>query len=154
MTRLRSTLLAVLLGWAGPALAQETPTFRLTLRAHKFEPAELQVPAGVRFVLALLALGFIPIALFFLLVAGVVAKEVMNGMSARGGMAAALGFVGLLTGLGAWLCLRPLVATTVRIGTDGALRTAEITGQFFDDSELTYTISIDAYDVEQEITKP
>lgn len=36
----------------------------------------------------------------------------------------------------------------------GALRTAEITGQFFDNSELTYTISIDAYDVEQEITKP
>jgi plastocyanin len=33
---------------AGTALAAETPEFGLAIRNHRFEPAELKVPAGVR----------------------------------------------------------------------------------------------------------
>ena len=33
---------------AGTALAAETPEFNLAIRNHRFEPAELKVPAGVR----------------------------------------------------------------------------------------------------------
>jgi len=43
--------LAALLALHSPARAQDMPTFRLTLKGHQFSPAELQVPAGVRFVL-------------------------------------------------------------------------------------------------------
>lgn len=43
--------IAALLAFHAPARAQDVPTFRLTLKADRFEPAELQVPAGVRFVL-------------------------------------------------------------------------------------------------------
>ena len=34
-----------------PALAQEAPVFRLTLKDRRFEPAEVQVPAGQHVVL-------------------------------------------------------------------------------------------------------
>ena len=43
--------IASLLALHAPARAQEPPTFRLTLKGSRFEPGELQVPAGVRFVL-------------------------------------------------------------------------------------------------------
>ncbi|MCW2813257.1 MAG: hypothetical protein JWN84_712 [Nocardioides sp.] len=44
---------------------------------------------------------------------------------------------------------------TFNLDDDGRLRTADLTGEFFEGgSELTYTVAIDAYDVEQEITKP
>ncbi len=44
---------------------------------------------------------------------------------------------------------------TFTITADGELREAELTGEFFDGGgDLTYTIGIDEYDVEQEITKP
>ncbi len=43
--------LAALLAFHAPAGAQETPVFRLTLKDHQFTPSELQVPAGIRFVL-------------------------------------------------------------------------------------------------------
>ena len=43
--------IAALLALHSPARAEEVPTFRLTLKGHQFTPAELQVPAGVRFVL-------------------------------------------------------------------------------------------------------
>ncbi|HEY0204352.1 MAG TPA: cupredoxin domain-containing protein [Acetobacteraceae bacterium] len=43
--------IAALLALHAPACAQDVPTFRLTLKDHQFTPAELQVPAGVRFVL-------------------------------------------------------------------------------------------------------
>ena len=36
---------------AGPAVAQEAPTFRLTLKDHIFTPAELTVPANKRIVI-------------------------------------------------------------------------------------------------------
>jgi hypothetical protein len=42
---------AALLALHAPARAQDVPTFRLTLKGHQFTPAELQVPAGVRFIL-------------------------------------------------------------------------------------------------------
>ncbi len=45
--------------------------------------------------------------------------------------------------------------TTFTIDAEGELSSAEITGVFFAGSgELTYTITVDDYDVEQEITKP
>ncbi len=39
---------------------------------------------------------------------------------------------------------------------EGYLRAAEVTGEFFkgERAEITYTIDIDEYDVEQEIAKP
>ena len=43
--------IAALLAFHAPARAEDVPTFRLTLKADRFEPAELQVPAGVRFLL-------------------------------------------------------------------------------------------------------
>lgn len=43
--------IAALLAFHVPARAQDAPTFRLTLKDHRFEPSELQVPAGVRFML-------------------------------------------------------------------------------------------------------
>lgn len=43
--------IATLLALHAPARAQEALTFRLTLNGSGFEPAEVQVPAGVRFVL-------------------------------------------------------------------------------------------------------
>ena len=43
--------IAALIALHAPAGAQDMPTFRLTLKGHQFTPAELQVPAGVRFVL-------------------------------------------------------------------------------------------------------
>lgn len=43
--------IAALLALHNPARAQGVPTFRLTLKDHQFTPVELQVPAGVRFVL-------------------------------------------------------------------------------------------------------
>ena len=43
--------IAALLALHSPACAQDMPTFRLALKDHQFTPTELQVPAGVRFVL-------------------------------------------------------------------------------------------------------
>ena len=43
--------IAALLALHAPARAQDVPTFRLTLRDHRFEPPELTVPAGTRFIL-------------------------------------------------------------------------------------------------------
>jgi lipoprotein LprG len=44
---------------------------------------------------------------------------------------------------------------TYRIDADGALKDAEITGEFFPDMDaITYVIEVDAYDVEKEITAP
>lgn len=44
---------------------------------------------------------------------------------------------------------------TFDVDDDGLLRNAEITGEFFPEvGEVTYTIAIDEYDVEQEITAP
>ena len=43
---------------------------------------------------------------------------------------------------------------TFTIEADGALKTAELTGDFFGADDLTYTIEISEYDVEQEISKP
>jgi len=43
--------LAALIALHAPARADDVPTFRLTLKENRFEPAELQVPAGVRFML-------------------------------------------------------------------------------------------------------
>ncbi|MEO9324565.1 LppX_LprAFG lipoprotein [Nocardioides sp. C4-1] len=44
---------------------------------------------------------------------------------------------------------------TFDLDDDGLLRNAEITGEFFPEvGEVTYTIAIDEYDVEQEITAP
>ena len=41
------------------------------------------------------------------------------------------------------------------LGADGRLRSADLTGEFFEDAgELTYTVAIDKYDVDQEISKP
>jgi hypothetical protein len=39
--------IATVTGFVPPAAAQE-PTFNLTIRDHKFEPLELEVPAGVK----------------------------------------------------------------------------------------------------------
>ena len=46
-----AALLAVMFAAQVPARAEDVPTFRLTLRGHQFSPSELQVPAGVRFML-------------------------------------------------------------------------------------------------------
>ena len=46
-----AALLAAVLAAQVPAHAEDVPTFRLTLKGHQFSPAELQVPAGVRFML-------------------------------------------------------------------------------------------------------
>ncbi|MDO9456047.1 LppX_LprAFG lipoprotein [Nocardioides sp.] len=44
---------------------------------------------------------------------------------------------------------------TFTLDDDGALRTADLTGEFFADTgEITYSIAIDDYDVDEEITKP
>ena len=43
--------IVALIALHAPACAQDAPTFRLTLKGHQFTPAELQVPAGVRFML-------------------------------------------------------------------------------------------------------
>ncbi len=43
--------IAALLAFHAPARAQDMPVFRLTLKGHRFDPAEMQVPAGVRFLL-------------------------------------------------------------------------------------------------------
>lgn len=40
------------------------------------------------------------------------------------------------------------------IDNDGVLKSARLTGEFFAGAELTYTITIDEYGVEQEITAP
>lgn len=46
-------------------------------------------------------------------------------------------------------------ATTFEIDEDGALRAADIEGEFFEGGgDITYSIDIDAYDVEQEIVAP
>ena len=45
MLPIARVLTAALLGMAGAAVAAE-PEFTLTIRDHKFEPAELTVPAG------------------------------------------------------------------------------------------------------------
>ena len=47
---LSALALAALLA-ISPAQAQDAPVFRLTLKDHKFEPAELTVPAGQRIVI-------------------------------------------------------------------------------------------------------
>ena len=53
--RLHAALaLSVILGLAGmslPAVAEDVPTFTLTLESDVFSPAELKVPAGKAFVL-------------------------------------------------------------------------------------------------------
>jgi lipoprotein LprG len=44
---------------------------------------------------------------------------------------------------------------TFTVDDEGLLRTAEITGQFFEGAgDLTYTIAIDSYDIDKAITKP
>ena len=45
------TALASLIAAPAPVWADETPTFRMTLKDHAFDPAELTVPAGKRLVL-------------------------------------------------------------------------------------------------------
>lgn len=46
MTRFASAFLLGLFALAAPAAHAETPTFTLTIKDHKFEPATLEVPAG------------------------------------------------------------------------------------------------------------
>jgi plastocyanin len=43
--------LALLIGAIVPALADEPPTVEITIKDHRYEPAELKVPAGKPFVL-------------------------------------------------------------------------------------------------------
>lgn len=43
--------LATLMAVQVPAQAQEPQTFRLTLSGHRFEPAEIAVPAGAKIIL-------------------------------------------------------------------------------------------------------
>ncbi len=43
--------LATLLAAAAPVHAEDMPTFRLSLKNHVFDPAELAVPAGKRLIL-------------------------------------------------------------------------------------------------------
>ena len=45
------TALATLMAMYGPARADDPLTFRLTIKDHVFDPAELTVPAGKRLVL-------------------------------------------------------------------------------------------------------
>ena len=45
--------IAALIALHTPARAQDVPTFRLTLKDHTFDPAELRVPANTRFVLVI-----------------------------------------------------------------------------------------------------
>jgi hypothetical protein len=40
------TAVALMLGLAAVALADETPTFEIVIKNHKFEPATLEVPAN------------------------------------------------------------------------------------------------------------
>jgi hypothetical protein len=44
--KLRTLLLVPALAFAGLAFAADVPEFTLTIKDHKFEPAELTVPAG------------------------------------------------------------------------------------------------------------
>jgi hypothetical protein len=44
--KLRALLLVPALAFAGLAFAADVPEFTLTIKDHKFEPAELTVPAG------------------------------------------------------------------------------------------------------------
>jgi hypothetical protein len=44
--KLRTVLLVPALAFAGLAIAADVPEFTLTIKDHKFEPAELTVPAG------------------------------------------------------------------------------------------------------------
>jgi len=48
------------------------------------------------------------------------------------------------------------VEATYTVTDDGELRTAELTGAFYDDSaeQVTYTVTLDDYGTEQEITAP
>lgn len=43
---IRTVLLAALLALASPGRASDLPEFRLVIKNHRFEPAELAVPAG------------------------------------------------------------------------------------------------------------
>ncbi len=45
------TALAILLAIPAPVHAEDMPTFRLSLKNHIFDPAELAVPAGKRLIL-------------------------------------------------------------------------------------------------------
>ena len=49
MRFIRSVLLLAALLFAGAALAQDVPLFKLVAKDGKFEPAVLEVPAGKRF---------------------------------------------------------------------------------------------------------
>jgi heme/copper-type cytochrome/quinol oxidase subunit 2 len=48
---LGAVALATLMAASGPVRAEDPQTFRLTLKDHIFEPAELTVPAGKRLIL-------------------------------------------------------------------------------------------------------
>jgi plastocyanin len=48
---LGASALAVLMAVPAAVRAEDTPTFRLTIKNHAFEPAELTVPAGKRLIL-------------------------------------------------------------------------------------------------------
>lgn len=53
MPRRLLLILPILLAFASPSFAQEPPEVRLSFLGDRFEPAELTVPTGVKFVLRL-----------------------------------------------------------------------------------------------------
>ncbi|MGK4000917.1 PH domain-containing protein [Sorangium sp. So ce1024] len=71
-----------------------------------------------RFVLALVGLVSLAVAAPSALIS---AGLVMMGLGGSDwlGTLALMGFLSVISGVGAWRCLRPLVGTTLRIGTDG-----------------------------------
>lgn len=72
-----------------------------------------------RFVLALVGLVSLAVAAPSALLSAALATVVLGGNDTWLGSLALLGSLSVIGGVGAWRCLRPLVGTTLRIGTDG-----------------------------------
>lgn len=72
-----------------------------------------------RFVLALVGLLSLTVAAPSALFSAALAVEALRGRDHWLGVLALMGPLWVISSVGAWLCLRPLVSTTLRIGTDG-----------------------------------
>ena len=60
MTDRYALWLALLIGAATPAMADDPPTLEITIKEHRYEPAELKVPVGQPFILRIKNLDATP----------------------------------------------------------------------------------------------
>ncbi|WP_437298089.1 PH domain-containing protein [Sorangium sp. So ce426] len=76
-------------------------------------------PPARRFVLALVGLVSLAVAAPSAVLSAALATVVLGGNDYWLGSLALMGALSVISSVGAWCCLRPLVGTTLRIGTDG-----------------------------------